>query len=111
MNDAARNWIRSAGSSSNPQPKERTMKNILFVTSSPRGRESYSHRVARRIVDDLIVRDPDARVVVRDVAKQPLPHIGVAFAAGRALPGEKRTALEQQAVALSDALVDELLAA
>jgi FMN-dependent NADH-azoreductase len=87
------------------------MKNILFVPSSPRGWESYSHRVARRIVDDLIVRHPDARVIVRDVAKQPLPHIGAAFAAGRALPGEKRTALEQQALALSDALVDELLAA
>jgi FMN-dependent NADH-azoreductase len=87
------------------------MKDILFVPSSPRGWESYSHRVARRIVDDLIVRHPDARVVVRDVAKQPLPHVGAAFAAGRALPGEKRTAAEQQALALSDALVDELFAA
>jgi FMN-dependent NADH-azoreductase len=91
--------------------KETMMKNILFVSSSPRGRESYSNRVARRIVDDLIVRHPDARVIVRDVARQPLPHIGAAFATGRVLPGEKRSALEQQALALSETLVDELLAA
>ena len=42
------------------------MKNILFVPSSPRGWESYSHRVARRIVDDLKARDPETRVIVRD---------------------------------------------
>ena len=85
--------------------------NILFVPSSPRGGESYSHRVARRIVDDLIARNPGARVVVRDVARQPLPHIGAAFASGRMVPAEKRSDADWQALALSDALVDELFAA
>jgi FMN-dependent NADH-azoreductase len=87
------------------------MMNILFVPSSPRGGESYSHRVARRIVDDLIARNPGARVVVRDVARQPLPHIGSAFASGRTVPAEKRSDADWQALALSDALVDELFAA
>jgi FMN-dependent NADH-azoreductase len=85
--------------------------NILFVPSSPRGGESYSHRVARRIVDDLVARNPGARVVVRDVARQPLPHIGAAFASGRMVPAEKRSDADWQALALSDALVDELFAA
>ena len=87
------------------------MKNILFVPSSPRGWESYSHRVARRIVDDLLTRSPGARVVVRDVAKRPLPHVGAPFAAGRAMPAEKRSEADRQALALSDELVDELFAA
>ena len=85
--------------------------NILFVSSSPRGGESYSYRVARRIVDDLIARNPGARVVVRDVARQPLPHIVSAFASGRTVPAEKRSDADWQALALSDALVDELFAA
>src|SRR5258708_37304892 len=87
------------------------MKTILFVPSSPRGWESYSHRVARRIVDDLLTRSPGARVVVRDVAKRPLPHVGAAFGAGRAVPAEKRSDPDRQAMALSDVLVDELFAA
>jgi FMN-dependent NADH-azoreductase len=87
------------------------MKNILFVPSSPRGWESYSHRVARGIVDDLLARHPGARVVVRDVARQPLPHVGAAFATGRAVPAEKQSDADRRALALSDALVDELFAA
>ena len=85
--------------------------NILFVPSSPRGGESYSHRVARRIVDDLVARSPGARVVVRDVARQPLPQIDAAFASGRMVPAEKRSDANWQALALSDALVDEVFAA
>jgi len=87
------------------------MMNILFVSSSPRGGESYSNRVARRIVDDLIARNRGAHVVARDVARQPLPHIGAAFASGRMVAAEKRSDADWQALALSDALVDELFAA
>jgi FMN-dependent NADH-azoreductase len=85
--------------------------NILFVPSSPRGWQSYSHRVARQIVDDLIARTPGARVVVRDLARQPLPHVGAAFATGRVVTPDERSGSERQALTLSDALVDELFAA
>jgi FMN-dependent NADH-azoreductase len=91
--------------------KENTMKNILVVLSSPRGLKSYSHQFASHIVDDLKARHPGAKVVVRDVAKEPLPHVDGAFATGRVLPPEKRSAAEARALALSDALVAELGAA
>ena len=87
------------------------MKNILFVLSSPRGWKSYSHQFAGHIVDDLKARHPGAKVVVRDVAKEPLPHVDGAFATGRVQPPEKRSPAEAKALALSDALVDELAAA
>ena len=48
---------------------------------------------------------------MRDVARDPLPHIGEVFARGRGLPRDKRDATETKALALSDTLVDELLAA
>src|SRR6266571_2160237 len=87
------------------------MKNILFVSSSPSGWNSYSHQFASHIVDDLKARHPGAKVVVRDVAKEPLPHVDAAFATGRALPPEKRSPAEAEALALSDILLAELEAA
>src|SRR5882762_11808554 len=90
---------------------ESAMKDILLVLSSPRGWNSHSHQFASHIVDDLKARHPGAKVVVRDVAKEPLPHVGEAFGTGRVLPVEKRSPAEAKALALSDALVDELAAA
>src|SRR5438445_6407798 len=91
--------------------QESTVKSILFVLSSPRGWKSYSHQLASHIVDGLKARHPGAKMVVRDVAKEPLPHVDEAFATGRVLPPEKRSPAEAKALALSDALVDELAAA
>jgi len=87
------------------------MSNILFITSSPGGGQSYSHRIARRIVDELKLANPAARVVVRDIASQPLPHINEAFASSRALPPDRQGEAALRALALSDALIDELRAA
>lgn len=87
------------------------MKNILFVSSSPRGGESYSHQAARKVVDGLKSRHPQAQIVERDVAKQPLPHIGEDFVSGMAATAGTLTAGQAKALALSDALIDELRAA
>ena len=38
------------------------MKNVLLVLSSPRGDESYSQRMASRVVDEIRARHPDADV-------------------------------------------------
>jgi FMN-dependent NADH-azoreductase len=88
------------------------MKNILLVLSSPRGWQSYSHQFASHVVDDLKSRHPGAKVVVRDVAKEPLPHVvDEAFVSGRALPPERRSPAQAEALAVSDTLVAELAAA
>src|SRR5450631_1131538 len=87
------------------------MNNILLVLGSPRGRASYSQQIARRIVDDLKSRHPAATVVVRNLAKEPLPQVSDAFATGRVIAPDKRSNSEAQAIALSDALVGELMAA
>jgi FMN-dependent NADH-azoreductase len=87
------------------------MKNILLVLSSPRGQQSYSHRFAGDIVDDLQLRHPAATVVVRDLAKEPLPHVGEAFVGGLFSPPEQRTPDQAAAMARSDRLIDELFAA
>ena len=87
------------------------MKNILLILGSPRDRASYSHQIGRRIVDDLKSHYPSAKVVVRNLAKEPLPDVGEAFVTGRVLAQDKRSAAEAEALALSDVLVAELMAA
>lgn len=87
------------------------MSNILLVTSSPRGEASLSSRVARQLVERLSADDPVAKLVHRDLNVDPLPHIGEAFAVGSRKPANERDEAEAAAVDVSDAAVDELLAA
>lgn len=87
------------------------MSRILFVTSSPRGVASLSTKVATALVDRLQAQSPDATIVHRDLAAQPLPHIGEDFLAAQAILAESRSPAQQATLALSDTLVQELFAA
>ncbi len=87
------------------------MKKILLVLSSPRGTQSHSHQIAHRIIDDLKTKHVGAEVVIRDVSSEPLPYVGEAFVSGLFTPPEKRSPAQAEALAISDTLVDELLAA
>jgi len=85
--------------------------NILHITSSPRGRASYSNRVARNVLDELTTREPGATVTVRDLARDPLPHVGDDFFTATRGPNGPQTDAQRALLARSDELVDELLAA
>src|ERR1700757_2485207 len=87
------------------------MKNILLIETSPRGNDSYSTQAARSIVNELQARNPQTKVVVRDLASNPPPHVGVPFISGMYAAPEQRTPEQSKALALSDALIDEVLAA
>jgi FMN-dependent NADH-azoreductase len=87
------------------------MCNILFVSSSPRGSASYSNQIAQRVISDLRERNSNARLVVRDLAQAPLPHIDDDFVTATRAPNGPQTDRQRAILALSDALVDELLAA
>jgi FMN-dependent NADH-azoreductase len=91
--------------------KENNMKNILLIESSPRGSDSYSHRAARSIVNELQKRNPSANLVVRDLTANPPPHVGLPFIIGMYAAPEQRTLDQAKSLALSDTLIDELLAA
>jgi len=86
------------------------MSHILLITSSPRI-ESYSTKVARSLADKLAARAPDSTVVVRDLTREPLPHIDDSFAAARNLPPDSLNSVQRAALALSDTLLRELFAA
>jgi FMN-dependent NADH-azoreductase len=60
------------------------------------------------MVNDLISRHANASVVLRDLAQNPPPHLGQALLAGLSAAPEQRTREQSEALALSDALVDEV---
>jgi FMN-dependent NADH-azoreductase len=85
--------------------------NILLVTSSPRGKASYSNRVAAALAQALVERNPSSHLVTRDLARAPLPHIDSDFVDGQLVAAEARTDAHIRILKLSDVLIDELMAA
>ncbi len=79
-------------------------RNILQINTSLNGEASQSSRLAARYV----AAQNGARVTIRDLAAEPVPHLdGARFAAFIAKPDE-RTAEQEAVVAYSDALIAEL---
>ncbi|MBZ9710760.1 FMN-dependent NADH-azoreductase [Mesorhizobium sp. B2-1-8] len=84
---------------------------ILLVTSSPRGADSHSTRIATEFAQKLLAADPSNTLVVRDLVANPLPHIDADYAAGIFTPVEARTPRQAEVVGVSDDVLDELFAA
>ncbi len=87
------------------------MKKILLVTSSPRGEASHSRDIAQRLVERLRTVYGDVSVSMRDLNQQPLPHIDPTFVQAIFTPADARSDEQNAQLALSDTLVEELLAA
>lgn len=86
------------------------MSNVLVINSSVSGEAS----VSRLLVDDAVAqlrrRDPSLKVVTRDLAANPVPHLAPDGVAGVRTP-TATTPAEIVARDLSDALIGELRAA
>ena len=84
------------------------MKTLLQLNTSLFSTEGQSSRLADEFVGAWRAHNPEATVLVRDLAREPVPHLDAArFQAFLARP-EQRTAQQRVAVAYSDALIAEL---
>jgi FMN-dependent NADH-azoreductase len=86
------------------------MTNVLYVSSSPRS-GSYSTSVAERVIAEIRQADPNANVIVRDLARTPIPHVDADFLQATRTPEGPQTDTQRRIVARSDALIDEVFAA
>jgi FMN-dependent NADH-azoreductase len=84
------------------------MSQILLVTTSARGADSYSTQVAQTLATKL--QGTGAKLVLRDLAREPLPHVGEDYVVGRMLEPGQRSPSQTAAVARSDELIAELFA-
>ena len=84
---------------------------LLQINSSIFGEMGASTRLADRFVALWQAMDPRRSVVVRDLAKDPIPHLNANGFAAFAAPAELRTEEQNAILALSNMLIDELRAA
>jgi FMN-dependent NADH-azoreductase len=87
------------------------MPQLLHIDASPRGERSHSRRLSGEFVEIWKQFHPDDRITYRDVGRNPVPHVDEAWIAAAYTPEEKRAPQHQEAIRMSDQLVDEFLAA
>jgi FMN-dependent NADH-azoreductase len=92
------------------------MTTILQINSSLNGEQALSSQLATRYVQSLVETRapgpggvPATRVVVRDLALEPVPHLTSQGFTASTTPVGARTPQQQLQAAVSDRLVDELL--
>ena len=83
--------------------------NILIVTSSAQGAASVSNRLAAGFAGQLQASHPGSRVTLRDVGRNPLPHLVEETIAG--IRSEAQSEAEIAARDISDQLLAEVRAA
>lgn len=81
--------------------------NLLLIETSPRGQASASREVARHLLTKL----PSAKLVTRDLASDPLPHITGPFVEAAYTPADQRTAAHVAMLEDSESVIEEVIAA
>lgn len=87
------------------------MTTILHLNSSVRSNGSLSRQLTGEFVQKLQAAHPGARVVERDLAKHPVPHLSEQMMSAYFTPADQRSEAQTRTVKLSDDLVAELMAA
>ena len=86
------------------------MHTLLIVNSSPRS-NSVSRRLTRHVAEQWTAHNSDGRVIERDLVAEPLPFLTESWIEASTTPAAQQTPEQQQALALSDTLIEELRAA
>jgi FMN-dependent NADH-azoreductase len=87
------------------------MKTLLQLNTSLFAENGNSTRLADRFVAAWRAQNPGGRVIVRDLADDPVPHLTAAHVMAFGTPADKRTPAQAAIVAASDALIAELKSA
>ena len=87
------------------------MPTLLHISVSPRGSYSISRRLSDAAVEAWKQRNPGGRVIERDLAKTQLTFVDLDWIQGAFSPPEHHNENHKRAIALSDELVSELVAA
>jgi FMN-dependent NADH-azoreductase len=87
------------------------MANVLHINSSVRNHGSLSRQLSGEFIAKWRAAQPGDRVVERDLAAAPVPHLDEAMMGAFFTPAGQRSPQAAELVKVSDQLVDELLAA
>src|SRR4051812_48499560 len=92
-------------------PSERAIMNILQINASIQSGNGQSTRLADAFVSSVRATQPGTQLVVRDLAKNSVPHLDGERFGAFITKADTRTPEQQAVVAFSDALINEVRAA
>ena len=87
------------------------MSRVQVIESSARQEGSVSRDLTQAFIAQWKAAHPDDSIHVRDLARQPVPHLDATLLGGWMKPEADRTAAEGEALARSNELTEEVLAA
>jgi FMN-dependent NADH-azoreductase len=87
------------------------MANVLVIESSARQQGSVSRQLTEQFIANWQAAHPADQITVRDLAVDQVPHLDANLLGGWMTPAGQQSDAEQAALALSNRLTDELLAA
>ncbi len=87
------------------------MTTLLQINSSVFSQGGQSSQLADHYVAAYLKSNPGAKIVTRDLAANPVPHLGGETVGAYFTPADQRSDAQKAAIALSDELVAEIQAA
>lgn len=87
------------------------MSRVLIIESSARQQDSFSRQLTRQFISQWQAAHPADQITVRDVARNPVPHLDANLLGGWMKPEDQRSEAEHAALQRSNELTDQLLAA
>jgi FMN-dependent NADH-azoreductase len=87
------------------------MSRVLVIESSARQQGSVSRELTQQFIANWQAAHPADQIQVRDLAAEPVPHLDATLLGGWMTPAEQQSEAEKAALARSNQLTDELLAA
>jgi len=87
------------------------MSRVLVIESSARQQGSVSRELTRQFIGNWQAAHPADQIQIRDLAVEPVPHLDATLLGGWMTPSEQQNDAEKAALARSNQLTDELLAA
>ncbi|WP_025127997.1 FMN-dependent NADH-azoreductase [Pseudomonas sp. PH1b] len=87
------------------------MSRVLIIESSARQQDSVSRQLTQTFIQQWQAAHPGDSISVRDLARNPVPHLDANLLGGWMKPAEQRNAAEQDSLQRSNELTEELLAA
>lgn len=87
------------------------MAHLLQLDTSPRGERSHSRHMTKAFADQWLQAHPANTVTYRDLGRNPVPHVDEGWIAAAYAPSDHGNPQLEDAIRISDRLIDELLAA
>lgn len=87
------------------------MATVLVLTCSPRGERSVSRALTTRFAQEWARHHPQDTIRLRDLGLHPVPHVSEMWIVGASAGADSQTAASREAIAISDTLIKEFLAA